>query len=461
MLKILLVLSGIALVGLLGSNSYSDSNMMNIPIDEIEINPGEKLVILDTTGTGIINPLSISASLPCNSGSGSSTGTYNDYPDLKIQVGTLDNLIDFISSPEDDPGHSGLTDLCIFQDTMTTPADNVPVLTTIVLTNDGSVPVLIPDGSSISIDSMIHPMDATKTINVTKVRNHYNNTYEIPGEPGQSNTVDVEYVIGIPSIVKIDIIDDANGSIVNSTGDMEKNPGTYAWNATWTWKNTPDSYAVRSYFKSGSSYILNDEIRGFVQADKITQGSSSDYSPNMYTRGVRSVINEDYDKFEFRYWYWDNTHNQNPDQGTTRLNNLVNLIQEGSFPGKLETEFRRNIDGFDAGIPSGTACIPLSWNSNLPNPQAEVEESVCTWPNDNEEVEIFTHDEESIQVNSGSDPSYEYIEGYFSEFTVFKKNKGTSVELAMEFEAEKCNNPFDSNCTTFEITEATKQTEVV
>ncbi|MGI0015068.1 MAG: hypothetical protein ACREBU_16750, partial [Nitrososphaera sp.] len=156
-------------------------------------------------------------------------------------------------------------------------------------------------------------------IDLTEVRNKYGSVYEIPGEPSNSNTVDIKYVISAPGKIKIDIVDDATGSAIATTNELTRSVGTYTWSPIWPWKSTPDSYRVVAYWKDGfSTFVIDENIKGFVQADKLACSNCVDgWSPNMYTRAERgsSHLGSDYTKFKFYYWYWDNSV-YNPDQGT-------------------------------------------------------------------------------------------------------------------------------------------------
>ncbi|MGH9923185.1 MAG: hypothetical protein ACRD38_10570, partial [Nitrososphaerales archaeon] len=294
------------------------------------------------------------------------------------------------------------------------------------------------------------------TINLLEVRNKYGSTYEIPGEPSSNNSVDIKYKLSKRATIKIEIVDYDGNTLIRSTGDLTKNKGTYSWSPSWTWENKPDSYKVTAYYRSGSNWRTGDIVLGFVQADKLIR-TVEGWSPNMYTRAEKSSLGTDYSIFKFRYLYWDNSV-YNPDQGTPRLDLLKSRAQETTgFKGKFVTEFRRAENGYDA---VGSSCVPLAWNSNLPNPQREVKEIGCPGDQD-EEFEIFTQDEELMTVVTGSDPTnISSKNGYFSEVTFKKRSPGTTVNLTMEFELEEYIGDFPFG-DWFDVIEATKQTEVV
>jgi len=125
-----------------GSGTSSSSVIaISIPVDDVTLNPGEILPLLDTTGTGSINLVSVLANLPCTS----------NIPDVIIKAGILGaNVTNVIESLTDYTGYSGPNGTCLFRDMSNSTSAGITI-NSLILSNDGASPVTIPKGVIITL----------------------------------------------------------------------------------------------------------------------------------------------------------------------------------------------------------------------------------------------------------------------------------------------------------------------
>ena len=109
-----------------------------IELDDIQLKPGQILVLADITDFDLIETVHVAANLPCKTTDGPNEGPGNDTPDVKIIAGNAATGIfgDVIESAADDTGLAGPEVTCVFHDTFF-PTMAVPEITDIVLINVG------------------------------------------------------------------------------------------------------------------------------------------------------------------------------------------------------------------------------------------------------------------------------------------------------------------------------------
>ena len=136
---------------------------VTVTYNDVTLEPGEAIVLLDTTGSGTLYRLHIAANLPCDSSSGPTAGGGNDTPDLLIVAGVAGGAVaPVIGDATDDTGFIGPNGTCIFHDTsdklpfdgvnsVTLDPETVTSITDVILINLGGSPVTLPVGTTITV----------------------------------------------------------------------------------------------------------------------------------------------------------------------------------------------------------------------------------------------------------------------------------------------------------------------
>ena len=92
---------------------------VTVSLNEYDLDDGEVMVLLDTTGSGTLCVVHVAANLPCDE---PTAGAGNDTPEVFIVAGVAGTAVlsDVISNTEgDDTGFVGPEDTCVFHGTVT------------------------------------------------------------------------------------------------------------------------------------------------------------------------------------------------------------------------------------------------------------------------------------------------------------------------------------------------------
>lgn len=125
------------------TSSSREISAITIPVDDVTLSPNQSMVVLDTTGVGTLELISVTANLPCTSSA----------PNLKILGGIFGNTTNIINTSADYTGYDGPNFTCIFRDMKNSTAQGITI-NTIMLTNDGISNVSIPKGVIVTLTGM-------------------------------------------------------------------------------------------------------------------------------------------------------------------------------------------------------------------------------------------------------------------------------------------------------------------
>ncbi len=124
---------------------YAETVSITTSISPITILFDEFISLLDTSVTGNLTSVSVTANLPCDS---------NNTPLLTIVAGILGDTTNIIDSSSDFIGN-GPRDTCIFRDNITNvTAANIPAINSVFLNHTGSSPVHIPQGVMVTLSGV-------------------------------------------------------------------------------------------------------------------------------------------------------------------------------------------------------------------------------------------------------------------------------------------------------------------
>ncbi len=296
---------------------------------------------------------------------------------------------------------------------------------------------------------------AAASVNVIDVRQKYRDEYTgqafdyEPGSPlRQIEKLSIKYTISGSNFYRFIIYDrGANRYVQDVTIYHSSTSGTYWLNLSWIWKRTPDSYEVRAYEYHGVApeWQVNDTTIGPVTADDNSVGPEGRWSPNQYTWGIKSNEQTFYVDYTQYLWWFDHP-SSNHFRGTERLNHFKSHT---TWPGaQLQHEFRRTVpdgiaskEGWDAYyIGFGGYLTAYGALSNMPDWRIEGEEMGLPGPyQGDEEAQILAEDPQSFVVDSGSDPTNFYYQGYWSRMTFRRLTgyTGQSFWMRTEFEMKE------------------------
>ncbi len=127
------------------SNVYAETVSITTQISPITILFDEFISLLDTSVTGNLTSVSVTANLPCDS---------SNTPLLTIVAGILGDTTNIIDSSSDFIGN-GPRDTCVFRDNITNvTAANIPAINSVFLNHTGSSPVHIPQGVMVTLSGV-------------------------------------------------------------------------------------------------------------------------------------------------------------------------------------------------------------------------------------------------------------------------------------------------------------------
>ena len=110
------------------SNSNTERVSVTVALDELYLDNGEVIVLLDTTGSGTLSSVHVTANLPCD---------YDGAPLFNVEAGSLDgSLSGVLTEAADNTGFDGPYETCVFSDTVS--ADTLGHdITDVIITNPG------------------------------------------------------------------------------------------------------------------------------------------------------------------------------------------------------------------------------------------------------------------------------------------------------------------------------------
>ena len=115
----ILIMANVATPALAGQPVCDGERVsVTVPLNEYDVDDGEVMVLLDTTGSGSLCVVHVAANLPCGDDD-PIEGSGNDTPDVNIVAGVAGgSLSAVISDTLDDTGFVGPEDTCVFHDTV-------------------------------------------------------------------------------------------------------------------------------------------------------------------------------------------------------------------------------------------------------------------------------------------------------------------------------------------------------
>ena len=112
---------------------------VTVDFEEFELDSGEVLVLLDTTGSGSLCVVHVAANLPCEDGQDGVAG--NQAPPLVVIAGvagvTIPPGIPIIDTASDDTSFTGTNESCVYHDTVF-PTGAIPIITDVIIANFGA-----------------------------------------------------------------------------------------------------------------------------------------------------------------------------------------------------------------------------------------------------------------------------------------------------------------------------------